>query len=54
MGGWVHDGVGGVDHWKVHGGPWEGWLEGSWGEWVCGGVGGGGLGGWRVHVVGRW
>ena len=41
---------------------WEmllGWLEGSWGGWVCGavdgwrvhGVGGSGVGGWRVHFV---
>ena len=32
---------------------WGGWLEVSWGGWVCGGVGGGGVhggvGGWRVH-----
>ena len=26
-----------------------GWLEGSWGVCVCGGVGG-----WRVHGVGGW
>ena len=32
-------------------GSWGGWLEGSWGEWVCECVGGGGMGGWRVHGV---
>ena len=35
-----------------------GWLEGSWGGWVCGVVGGGGvhggLGGWRVNGVGAY
>ena len=26
-----------------------GGLEGSWSGWVCGVVGGGGVGGWRVN-----
>ena len=30
-----------------------GWVVGgSLGGWVCDGVGGGGVGGWRVHLVG--
>ena len=41
--------------WVVVGG---GWLEGSLGGWVCGGMGGGGVhggvDGWRVHVVGAY
>ena len=36
------------------GGRWVvvGWLEGSWGGWRCGGVGGGGVGCWRVYEEG--
>ena len=64
--GWVVDGggvVGGFMEWV--GGCWDGWLEGSWGDWwwggwlegswggwVCGGVGGGGVGDWRINGVG--
>ena len=33
---------------------WGGWLENSWGGLVCGGVGGGGVDGWRVHGVGAY
>ena len=54
LGGWRVHGVGGcVMVWVVVGG----WLEGSWGEWVCGGVSGGvhgGVGGWRVNGVGAY
>ena len=30
-----------------------GW-SGSWGGWVCGGMGDDGVGGWRVHGVGAY
>ena len=36
------------------GGCWGGWLKGSWDGWLCDGVGGGGVGCWRVHGVGAY
>ena len=61
--GWrVHGvGSGGVDGWRVYGwvvGGFMGWMGVWWCGWLVGefmgwkGVGGGGVGGWRVHRVG--